>query len=151
MKRIILAFLLCISARSIQADSVLKPNDSLAVCGDSITEQKLYSVYMEDYLLMCQPVTGVQTMQFGWSGERADGFLGRMNNDVLRFKPRAAPPCYGMNDGRYPKITDEIANAYRDNMSKIVENFTMNNVLVVVGSPGCVDSVTFRRPNSVSA
>src|SRR3954454_9732073 len=125
MKRIILAFLLCISARSIQAESVLKPNDSLAICRDSITEQRLYSVYMEDYLLMCQPVSAVETMQFGWSGERADGFLGRMQNDVLRFKPRVATTCYGMNDGRYTAMTDEIGNTYRDNMSKVVENFTM--------------------------
>ena len=87
----------------------MKPNDSLAICGDSITEQKLYSVFIEDYLLMCQPVGGVQTMQFGWSGEKADGFLARMENDVLRFKPRVATTCYGMNDGLYQQLTDAIA------------------------------------------
>jgi lysophospholipase L1-like esterase len=90
-------------------------------------------------------------MQFGWSGERADGFLGRMENDVLRFKPRVATTCYGMNDGKYTALTDDIAKAFHDNMSKVVENFTMNNVLVVVGSPGCVDSVTFRRANVTPA
>src|SRR2546430_5713693 len=142
MTREILAILLCIVTPCV-ADPVLKPNDSLAICGDSITEQKLYSVYIEDYLLMCQPVRGVETMQFGWSGERADGFLGRMENDVLRFKPRVATTCYGMNDGGYTRLTDTIAQKYRDNMNKIVETCTMNNVRVVVGSPGCVDSYTF--------
>jgi hypothetical protein len=31
-------------------DAKLAPNDLLAIIGDSITEQKMYSVYMEDYL-----------------------------------------------------------------------------------------------------
>src|SRR5262249_40161058 len=47
----------------------------------------------------------------------------------------------------YTKWTDAIGGAYRDNMNKVVETFTMNNVRLVVGSPGCVDSTTFRRPN----
>src|SRR5579862_9484678 len=123
MKRLflLLAFLLPFSIQA--ADPVLKPNESLAICGDSITEQKLYSVYMEDYLLMCQPIPGVQTMQFWWSGEKADGFLARMHNDVLRFKPRVATMCYGMNDGRYSKLSDDITNTYRDNMTKVIDTF----------------------------
>src|SRR3954470_7286814 len=109
MKKIIL-LLVCLAPVLTRASDVLKPNDLLAICGDSITEQKMYSVYIEDYLLMCQPVSGVQSMQFGWSGEKADGFLKRMDNDVLRFKPRVATTCYGMNDGGYQQLTDAIAN-----------------------------------------
>src|SRR5262245_11605895 len=127
-------------------EPILKPGDSLAICGDSITEQKLYSVFIEDYLLMCKPVSNVATMQHGWSGEQAAGFLARMENDVLRFKPTLATTCYGMNDGRYTKINDEIAQAYRNNMDRIVDSFQMANVRVVVGSPGCVDSFSFKRP-----
>ena len=41
----------------------LKPGDFVAVIGDSITEQKDYSVNIENYLLMCQPVTGLKAMQ----------------------------------------------------------------------------------------
>ena len=78
MKRAILAILLCIVTPCV-AEPVLKPNDSLAICGDSITEQKLYSAFIEDYLLMCQPVRGVETMQFGWSGETSWGFVARMD------------------------------------------------------------------------
>ena len=43
----------------------------MAICGDSITQQKIYSVFMEDYFLMCQPVEGLRIAQFGWGGERA--------------------------------------------------------------------------------
>src|ERR1051325_6761763 len=74
----------------------LKPVDRLAICGDSITEQKMYSRLMEDYLTMCVPELGVTVRQYGWSGERAPGFLHRMTNDCLRFQPTLATTCYGM-------------------------------------------------------
>jgi lysophospholipase L1-like esterase len=147
MKRLLLLALLITVAPCFAAEPVLRPNDYLAICGDSITEQKLYSAFIEDYLLMCQPVSNVQSIQFGWGGERADGFLKRMENDCLRFKPTVATTCYGMNDGQYTKLTDQIATTYKSNMEKVCETFKMNNVRVVVGSPGCVDSFTFKRPS----
>src|SRR5882757_4460324 len=76
----------------------LQAGDTVAVCGDSITEQKQYSVFIEDYLLMCQPAPDLKAHQFGWSGEKADGFLGRMSAEVLPFAPTVATTCYGMND-----------------------------------------------------
>jgi hypothetical protein len=42
----------------------LHSGDTLAICGDSITEQKMYSVFIEDYLLMCQPATNLAAHQF---------------------------------------------------------------------------------------
>jgi hypothetical protein len=83
------------------AETLLKPDDYVAVIGDSITEQKLYSLYMEDYLLMCQPTSHLRTTQFGWGGETAPGFAKRMEYDMIRFHPTAATTCFGMNDGRY--------------------------------------------------
>src|SRR5689334_14909324 len=75
---------------------LLKKDDRLAICGDSITEQKMYSRIMEDYLTMCVPELNVTVRQYGWSGERAPGFLKRMTNDCLRFHPTIATTCYGM-------------------------------------------------------
>jgi lysophospholipase L1-like esterase len=126
----------------------LQPGDSVAVCGDSITEQKFYSVFIEDYLLMCQPVADLKAMQFGWSGEKASGFLSRMANDVLLFKPTVATTCYGMNDGGYAASTPDVLRVYREATEGIVKAFKEAGVrLIVVGSPGAVDTVTFRRPN----
>ena len=51
------------------AESLLQNGDYVAVVGDSITEQKQYSVFIEDYLLMCQPAADLRQTQFGWSGE----------------------------------------------------------------------------------
>src|ERR1700722_14103325 len=96
-RRSILAGLSLILGASIcpAADNGLKPGENVAIIGDSITEQKQYSVYMEDYLIACQPVSGLHTMQFGWSGETASGFARRMENDCFRYHPTAATTCYG--------------------------------------------------------
>jgi lysophospholipase L1-like esterase len=124
----------------------LQSSDVVAICGDSITEQKLYSVFMEEYLLMCQPASQVQAMQFGWSGETSWQFLVRMANDVLVFKPSVATTCYGMNDGGYAALTQDRAKQYREATEGIVKAFKQAGVrLVVVGSPGVVDTATFRR------
>src|SRR3978361_1706167 len=88
------------------AEPKLKSGDFVAVIGDSITEQRLYSVFIEDYLLMCQPEK-VRVTQFGWGGETAAGFERRMANDLLRFKPTVATTCFGMNDGGYSPMNPD--------------------------------------------
>ena len=120
---------------------ILESGDRLAICGDSITEQKMYSRIMEDYLTMCVPDLKVTVRQFGWSGERAPGFLARMTNDCLRFKPTIATTCYGMNDHEYRAYEDRIGQTYRDSSMAIVEAFKANGVRVVEGSPGCVGKI----------
>src|SRR4051794_12549055 len=100
---------------------VLRPGDRLAICGDSITEQKMDSRLMEDYLTMCVPDLNVTVRQYGWSGERAPGFLARMTNDCLRFKPTIATTCYGMNDHEYRPYEDRIGQTYREKSKAIVE------------------------------
>src|SRR3954466_3328336 len=97
----------------------LQEGDSVAVIGDSITEQKQYSVFIEDYLLMCQPAANLTAIQFGWRGATSWGFLARMQNAAIYFKPTVATTCYGMNDGGYAPLTDERANHYRDSMRGI--------------------------------
>jgi lysophospholipase L1-like esterase len=135
--------LACVGAA--RAETLLKPNDYIAIIGDSITEQKLYSLYMEEYLLMCQPASGLRTTQFGWGGETAPGFAKRMENDMLRFKPTVATTCFGMNDGGYSPMDPDKAERYRQGQTSVVEQLKKAGTrLIVVGSPGCVDSDTWR-------
>lgn len=116
----------------------LKEGDRLAICGDSITEQKMYSRLMETYLTACVPQLKVTCRQYGWSGEQASGFAARMKNDVLRFQPTIATTCYGMNDHRYVPYTDEIGAAYVKNQLETVRQFKEAGVRVVIGSPGTI-------------
>lgn len=119
----------------------IKPGDRLAICGDSITEQKIYGCLIETYLTACVPELNVTVRQYGWSGETAEGFLQRMNNDCLRFNPTLATTCYGMNDYKYRPFDEANAAWYRERCTSVVKRFKEAGVRVVLGSPGCVGKV----------
>lgn len=119
----------------------LRKGERLAICGDSITEQKQYSQIIETYLTACLPELEITCRQFGWSGEQASGFLARMENDVLRFEPTLATTCYGMNDFRYVPFNDEFSSQYRKNLEALGAAFRERGCRVILGSPGIIDSV----------
>ncbi len=148
--RLCVLLLGCAWAAAALAEAALKPGDYVAIVGDSITEQRQYSVFMEDYLLMCQPAPKLQVSQFGWSGDTSWGFAARMANDTLRFHPTVATTCFGMNDGGYSPMTPDKAKHYREAQTAIVQGFKKAGVrMIVVGSPGCVDADAFRNdPNA---
>ena len=120
---------------------LLQRGDRLAICGDSITEQKKYSRLIETYLTVCVPQLEITVRQYGWSGEKTDGFLRRMDQDCLRFKPTIATLAYGMNDSRYRPFDATNGRWYEDHYTAIVRRFKENDVRVVVGSPGCAGKI----------
>jgi lysophospholipase L1-like esterase len=142
----VLALLALVLAPALRAaEPVFKPGDRVAIIGDSITEQKLYSKYVECYLLACSGVPDVSVFQYGWSGERANGFADRLENDLAGFKPTVATTCYGMNDGSYQPFNDQIGQAYESNMRRVLTGLAKIGVrTTVVGSPGAVDQAFFR-------
>lgn len=119
----------------------LKKGDRVAICGDSITEQKKYSVILESYLTACVPDLEITCRQYGWSGEQAGGFLRRMESDVLRFQPTYATTCYGMNDFRYVPFDNAMGEEFRKNETAMVETFKKAGTRVLLGSSGIIDSV----------
>lgn len=126
-----------------QQQSKLLKDDFLAVCGDSITEQKLYSRFIEEYLLMCRPTPNLRIMQLGWNGETSWGFLTKMPTEALRFEPSAVTICFGMNDGGYAQVVPNYER-YRHSLHGIIQAFKKDNVrFIVLGSPGVVDTQTF--------
>jgi lysophospholipase L1-like esterase len=146
-----LLFVLSSSQISLSASDDLRPDDVVAICGDSITEQSLYSAFIEAYLLACQPVSGVRAHQFGLSGETSWEFLSRIESDVLPFRPTVATTCYGMNDGGYGPVNSQRQAAYRGATTEIVQRLKRSGVrLIVVGSPGAVDSDSFDKNGSIS-
>ena len=141
-----------LGAACLAADQPLQKGDYVAVIGDSITEQKKYSVFIEDYLLMCRPAQDLRATQFGWGGETSWGYAARMENDTLRFKPTAATTCFGMNDGGYGPPNPDRIRMYAENQTKIVRELKQAGAhLIVVGSPGCVDVATFHNHNREAA
>lgn len=120
---------------------LLQPGDRYAICGDSITEQKMYSRILEAYLAAARPDLAIECRQYGWGGETAAGFASRMKNDVLRFQPTIASTCYGMNDFRYVPFEASIGEEYRKNQTKVVQAFKAAGARVILGSSGTIHSV----------
>lgn len=136
------------SAQESAKGSVLKKGHRVAIVGDSITEQKLYSKFIETYLTLCLSDLDLHVLQLGWSGETAPGFLGRMNNDLLPWKPDVVTTCYGMNDGGYRAYDESIGKQYLAAMTDIVGRLKKSGATVVVGGPGAVDFNFFRNPKT---
>ena len=123
----------------------LRPGDAVAICGDSITEQRLYSVFIEDYLLMCQPVPITTVQQFGWSGETVRGLVSRVNADVVPFRPTIVTLCYGMNDGGYTGTNPKTVADFAHNTAAAIQALRAGGArFVLVGSPGAVDTERFK-------
>jgi lysophospholipase L1-like esterase len=120
----------------LKADALLQPNDRLAICGDAFTGAG-YSIYLEDYLLLCQPTPGLDIDTISSSSNNAPGFLARLNTDLLPFKPTVVLTNFGsMND----------PTTYRQAQTDMVEALKKAGVrLIVIGSPKCVDSVLYHK------
>lgn len=129
-------------------DLILKKGDRIAIVGDSITEQRQYSKFMEIYLLACIPEMELTTCQFGWSGEQSPHFFERMQNDLLPWHPTVVTTCYGMNDGHYCPYTQHIGETYRRALSGIQAECKKRNIRMVVGGPGAVDTYSWRKDKS---
>ncbi|MEK0446239.1 MAG: hypothetical protein RLZZ399_1560 [Verrucomicrobiota bacterium] len=126
--------------------SLLPKDARLAIVGDSITEQKLYSKYIETYLLTAGGRPDVRVFQFGWGGERAEGFERRLQNDLAAFHPNTVTLCYGMNDGGYRPYEETIGKRYEESMRLVLKKLTEEKIRVLVGTPGAVDSKYFSKP-----
>ncbi|HEY3397881.1 MAG TPA: GDSL-type esterase/lipase family protein [Armatimonadota bacterium] len=134
------------------AAPLLRPNDRLAVCGDAMTGDGGYSIYLEDYLLMCQPVEGLEVAQFGWGGQTAGDFLARLETDLLPYKPTVVLTCFGMNDGAYRALETATAERYRTAQTELVQALKQRGVrTIVIGSPKCVDSFYYHKDPAQAA
>lgn len=148
MKRIVL--LLLSTTLSFAQDSFhLKPGDTVVFYGDSITDQRLYTTFVETYAVTRFPKANITFVHSGWGGDRVSGGGGgpidvRLRRDVFAYKPTVMTIMLGMNDGRYrafeQSIFDEYANGYQS-LVKSVKS-TLPNVRLTFIQPSPYDDVT---------
>src|SRR5437773_9994489 len=79
----------------------LKKGDVVVVMGDSITEQRLYSNYLEIWSQTRFPSYNLVFRNVGIGGDSSGGGNGRFKRDVLPHKPTVLTVDFGMNDGGY--------------------------------------------------
>ena len=78
-----------------------KDGDVVVMIGDSITEQHLYSNYVEMWTVTRFPAWKLTFRNTGIGGDTSGGGNSRFQRDVLRYKPTAMTVDFGMNDGGY--------------------------------------------------
>jgi lysophospholipase L1-like esterase len=78
-----------------------KDGDRVVMMGDSITEQHLYSNYVEMWTVTRFPAWNITFRNVGIGGDRSTGGNSRFKRDVLAYKPTALTVDFGMNDGGY--------------------------------------------------
>ncbi|HEY3129598.1 MAG TPA: SGNH/GDSL hydrolase family protein [Acidobacteriota bacterium] len=127
----------------------LKEGDRVVFYGDSITDQRLYTGFVESYVLTRFPQLNVSFVHSGWGGDRVTGGGGgkideRLRRDVIAYKPTVVTIMLGMNDGGYkafdPELFNTFANGYRHIIQTLKEGLPGVRITVIQPSP--YDDVT---------
>ena len=152
MKKALL-LLLALASFTLAQSFYLKNGDRVVFYGDSITDQRLYTTFVESYTVTRYPAMDVTFVHSGWGGDRVTGGGGgpidrRLERDVFPYKPTVMTVMLGMNDGRYrafdQAIFDEFANGYRHIVSSVKK--TVPGIRMTLIQPSPYDDVT-RAPN----
>jgi len=126
-KVVFAAFLLCRAALSAPADSFyLHSGDTVVFYGDSITDQRLYTMVTELYTVTRYPKLNIRFVHSGWGGDRVTGGGGgpidlRLQRDVITFHPTVMTIMLGMNDGKYTNHTPADDEVYYAGFKHLVE------------------------------
>jgi len=174
MKKILVVCFIWVALASstLAADAgfFLHGGDRVVFLGDSITEQKLYTTYVEAYTVTRFPKQRFNFWNSGWGGDTSwlrmrshtdekalfaaqadeqqkiaekavDACLSR---DVLSFKPTVVTVNFGMNDHNYEPFREDIFRAYVRSQTEIVKVLAKNGVRVVLLTPQPIEE---RRPD----
>lgn len=146
--RLILVLLLALSALA-QDAFFLKPGDRVVFYGDSITDQRLYTTFVETYVRTRYPKLDVSFVHSGWGGDRVTGGGGgpidvRLRRDVQAYKPTVVTIMLGMNDGRYRATDKAVFDWYATGFEALVQQLkTLSPGVKIVGiRPSPYDEVT---------
>ncbi|MGC9293293.1 MAG: SGNH/GDSL hydrolase family protein [Acidobacteriaceae bacterium] len=135
----------------------LKDGDRVVFYGDSITEQRMYTQDVEDFVITRYPTrdilffnagVGGDTVSGGWAGDMAT----RVDRDVLPYRPTVVTLMLGMNDGHYttaPDETSEDRDAYTTGYKKLLGRIQagLPGVRITLIAPSPYDEIS--RPSDV--
>ncbi len=118
----------------------LDDGDCLVFLGDSITHQRLYTQYVEDFFYTRYPNVRIKFHNAGVGGAKAWDALERFDRDVAAYKPKYVTVLLGMNDGRYQSYNEEIWKTYHDDMTTLNERLVEIDTVPILMTPTMYDS-----------
>lgn len=128
----------------------LTDGDRVVFYGDSITNQKLYTSDVEEFVLTRFPGWKVSFVHSGVDGDKVSGgaYCGpidlRLERDVLAYHPNVVTVMLGMNDGYYLPYDPTIFSSYADGYRHIVDSIQskLPDVRLTLLKPSPYDDVT---------
>lgn len=134
-------------------DFALKSGDRVVFYGDSITDQRMYTLLTEEFIVTRFPDRNIRFVHSGWGGDRVTGGGGgpidvRLDRDVTAYKPTMVTIMLGMNDASYKAYDEAIFQTYANGFKHMVEKIKKDNpgVRLTFIQPSPYDDVT-RNPN----
>lgn len=118
----------------------LQDGDSIVFLGDSITHQRLYTQYVEDYFYTRMPHLRLKLHNAGVGGARAWDALARFDQDVAAYKPKYVTILLGMNDGTYQPFNQAIFDTYQQDMTKLLDRLKEINAQAIPMTPTMFDA-----------
>lgn len=165
-----IASVLAVSIAALHAEFPIRDGDRVVFLGDSITEQRLYTTYIEAYVLSRHPDWKLSFRNVGWGGDTAwlrqrahpdenklyaageaeqqamvEDSVGRgLARDVLPLKPTFVTVKFGMNDHSYQAFRPDIFKAYSRSQTQISKVLQQNGARVAFLTPQPIED---RRPD----
>ena len=121
-------------------DFFFKDGDRVVMIGDSITEQHLYSNYVEMWTVTRFPKWKITFRNVGIGGDRSVGGNSRFARDVLLHKPTAMTVDFGMNDGSYREFSEQTFKPYMDGLQGMADQATAANIRTAWVTPQPLDN-----------
>src|SRR5689334_5661019 len=117
-----------------------KDGDVVVMIGDSITEQHLYSNYVEMWTVTRFPAWKLTFRNVGIGGDRSTGGNKRFQRDVVRFHPNAMTVDFGMNDGNYRAFDEKTFKTYYDGLQGMADQAKEAKIRVAWATPQPLDN-----------
>lgn len=159
-----------LAATACAGDFLIRDGDRVVFLGDSITEQRLYTTYLEAYALTRHPEWKLSFRNVGWGGDTSwlrqrahpdEGKLfaaepaeqqqmvteavGRgLERDVLPLKPTLVTVKFGMNDHAYQPFREDIFRAYVRSQTQIAKVLEAHGARVAFLTPQPIED---KRPD----
>lgn len=137
------------AARTGQSAFYLESGDRVLFYGDSITQQRFYTMFVESYVVTRFPYLDVSFVNSGWGGDSVTGGKGgpvdlRLQRDVIPYKPTVITVMLGMNDGRYRPFDPDLFHTYTSGYEDIVQRLrhALPGLRMTLIEPSPYDDVT---------
>lgn len=113
----------------------LGPNETIVFFGDSITQQNLYTAYIETFLISRFPAKQLLFWNAGIGGNKVDDALTRFDRDVAPLKPTIVIVNFGMNDGKYVAPDSEIRRHYVQGLKELIRKIAAIGARPILCTP----------------